>query len=62
MLIYVVIKLSFQVDKFLEKCIGNGNDTAVCLETTLCGDHFGEFCRKVNITHFEYAGCHVTAV
>ena len=54
--------LSLQVGKFFQKSIGNGNDTAVCLETSLRGNHFREFLGKVHVTHFELSGRHFIAV
>ena len=41
--------LSLQIYKFLKHRIGNCDDTGVSLETTLGGDHFGKFCREVNV-------------
>lgn len=56
------LPLSLQVGKLFQKSIGNGNDTAVCLETSLRGNHFRKFLGKIYITHFELSGRHFIAV
>ena len=56
------LPLSLQVGKLFQKSIGNGNDTAVCLETSLRGNHFRKFLGKIYITHFELSGRHGVAI
>ena len=53
--------LSLQVRKFLQQGIGNGDDTAVGLETTLGGDHRGELTGEIHVTHFQNTGVHLAA-
>ena len=59
---FVLCKLSLQIDKFFQQSIGNRNDSGVCLETSLCCDHFCKFRRKIYVTHFQNTGRHVTSI
>lgn len=51
----MIILLSLKVCQFFKHRVGNCNNTAVCLESSLSCDHICKLCRKVNVTHFENA-------
>ena len=51
--------LTLQIGQFFKQCIGHGNDTAMRLESSVCGDHLGKLRRQIYVTHLQLTGVEV---
>ena len=47
--------LAFEIDKFFQQGIGNGDDPAVGLITALGNNHGGHFVGQIHVAHLESA-------